>query len=646
VFAGRTSWHGAFDSREGIRLGFGGPLAATDPIKLERTASSVFAHRLTPLSSWYGDGAAEGLWRDGHRIGVADARLDNRDELGAMLGLSRDALAATSDATLLCRTVTRWGEAGLARVLGAFAFAIWDEKERRLTLGRDCIGQRALFYHVGIGWAAFATSLNNLFAMPGVPRTIDDVAVANFTVYNLLTSPERTLYQGIARVPSRTVVAIDGNGTRQWQYWRPDPGAAANCRSEDDYVARARELFDAAVRRSTKRLRRFAISASGGLDSSALVATVARIAGPEAITCYTQVPPKDFDAPLPRTLYLEEAPKVAALARMYPGMELKQVSTEGIHATDRDWTAYFACTGMPAFGPIRFNNSGPLLDAVSDDGHQILLHGSFGNHGMSWEGPYALSALLQRGRLARFVREVAAQRRARGVPLSSILRRAVAVPSIPPRVRQWYTRLNGRDPFDTTRRGALNAQFVADAGLRETWRDHGFAPLGHFERNGNAHRERWNFDFNQHGRDGRAQLPEWRGLELRDPYADRDLAEFLVAVPEPLFNQRGVHRAFARRVFADRLPPDILNEMRFGAQNVGWFRHLQARRDDLAADLDDIAQSPRVRRLLDLPRMNRIFAAWPADEAAAQPHMRELVSVLTRGIYIGRFIRWAEGANR
>ncbi|HXD45175.1 MAG TPA: asparagine synthase-related protein [Pseudolabrys sp.] len=648
MFAGKTTWVGAFESRERINLAYGGPREPADPVIVERTPSAVFAHRPTPLAAWYGDEplAGRGLWRERHYVGVADARLDNRDELADALGLPRAELARTSDAALLCRAVTRWGDAGLGKVLGAFAFAIWDGKERRLTLGRDCFGHRTLFYHVGDGWAAFATSLNNLFAMPGVPRAIDDVAVANFTVFSLLTAPEQTLYRGIARVPSRTVAAVDANGTRQWHYWRPDPRAAADCKSENDFVARGRELFDAAVRRATAGRRKIAIAASGGLDSAALVATVARMRGPEAITCYTQVAPENFDLPLGPNLYLDETAKIAALARMYPGLQTRSVRTDAIHPTDRDWSLYFARTGLPAFGPVRFSTSGPLLDAVAADGHETLFFGGFGNHGMSWGGPYVLLELLRSGQIVRFMRELAAQKRARPVSLPAILRNMVAVRAVPPRVRHAVARMRGRDPFDTTRRGALNPQFIADAGLRAAWQAQGFAPLGHLERGGREHRERWNFDFNQFGRDGRALLPEWAGLELRDPYADRELAEFLVAVPEPLFNRGGVHRAFARRVFADRLPAEIAGELRYGAQNVGWYRHLAARRDDMAADLEDIARSPRVRRILDLPRLKAIFAAWPADEAAAQGQERDYVSVLSRAIYIGRFIRWAEGANR
>ena len=97
----------------------------------------------------------------------------------------------------------RFGDAGVARCLGAFAFALWDAEARRLTLGRDCLGNRPLFYHRGPQFVAFATTLRSLLALPGVPRAIDELALAQFIAVNL-REQQRTLYRGIERVPSRT----------------------------------------------------------------------------------------------------------------------------------------------------------------------------------------------------------------------------------------------------------------------------------------------------------------------------------------------------------------------------------------------------------------------------------------------------------
>src|SRR6266545_5289800 len=75
----------------------------------------------------------------GRELFAALARLDNREELSGALGLAPADLARTSDAALIQHAIERSGDAGLARCLGAFAFASWDAHARRLTLGRDCL---------------------------------------------------------------------------------------------------------------------------------------------------------------------------------------------------------------------------------------------------------------------------------------------------------------------------------------------------------------------------------------------------------------------------------------------------------------------------------------------------------------------------
>ena len=95
------------------------------------------------------------------------ASLDNREELGDALGLAVAELAQISDAALLLRIFERWGDTGVARCLGAFAFAHWDAPARRLTLGRDCLGNRPLFFHHGPDFVSFRDQPRALLATAG-----------------------------------------------------------------------------------------------------------------------------------------------------------------------------------------------------------------------------------------------------------------------------------------------------------------------------------------------------------------------------------------------------------------------------------------------------------------------------------------------
>src|ERR1051326_265197 len=96
-------------------------------------------------------GAASGF------VLVADLRLDNREELASELHLAPVEAATMSDAALLLAAFERWDDECCARLVGDFAFALWDEREQRLVLARDIIGARPLHYYAAEGFFAFAS---------------------------------------------------------------------------------------------------------------------------------------------------------------------------------------------------------------------------------------------------------------------------------------------------------------------------------------------------------------------------------------------------------------------------------------------------------------------------------------------------------
>lgn len=612
---------------------------------VRRLEHALFAQRITSTAGGEPGEPQPLSSRDGRTLFVATARLDNRGELGAALGIAPAELARTADAILILRMLERWGDAGVARCLGPFAFALWDADARRLTLGRDCLGQRSLFYHCGHGFAAFATTLGALLALPSVPREIDELALANLTAFNL-GEARRTVYRGIERVPSRTLATIDRTGAGHQHYWSPKLDAPPPDRREDDMVERARELLDQAVASAIRDTPHVAISTSGGFDSSAIAATAARLGLAERITCYVGVPPPDAQVDVGPFRYLDERDKVEALARMHPALELRFIAPHGLHSFEDDCTRLFARTNLPVLSPSEIGSFAPLRDAVMQAGHRSMLVGLSGNFGLTWWGFHSLVTLLRAGDWRAFAHELRAISRENRRSLARTLAADVLMPMAPPSLRRLIYRLRGRDPDSVARHSALNPAFIAEFDLVRQWRGQGFDPwFAPRSWNPARHRAYYLFDNNQMGRDLRAMQFETEGFEMRDPLGDRRLLEFVLAVPEPMFRQNGVPRSFARRVLADRLPREILDERRRGAQGVAWFRSLDARRREISVEIEQLEASPLARRLLDVPRLRRLVAQWPKDEHTAQRQESEYRLALARGVHVGRFVRWVEGGN-
>lgn len=575
---------------------------------------------------------------------AATARLDNRAELAAALGLAPHEADRLSDAALLGRCYQARGEAGLGDCLGGFAFAAWDPARRRLTLGRDCLGRRTVFFHRSPSGVAFATSLPLLLSLPDVPRELDEAVLANYLALNL-SDPRRTFYRGVDRAPSRTLVTIDPDGVHAHRYWSPNLGAAPY-RREADYVERARELLDLAVATATRDTPQVAISTSGGLDSSALAATAARLGQAERITCYSLVAPAGFDLEVDPFKYVDERGKLALLAARYPTLEFRFLAPDRPHAVELNDARRFLGAGTPILNP---NNAGFfrfLHDAVAADGHAVLQTGSMGNFGLTWSGLFSLASLAREGDWRGLARELPALARETDRSLFRTFVSEVVMRSAPEPVRRLAMRLAGRDPDSAARHSALNPAYIAEHGLAGAWRSEGFDPqFVSSAADPAALRAGYMFDENQFARDHHAASFEQHGFETRDAHADRRLLEFSLCVPEPMFRQQGVARSFARRVLADRLPPEILGERRSGMQDAQWFARLSQRRDQLGAEIERLEASPTARRLLDLPRLKRLVDDWPADAEAAEHRSRDYRLALSRGVHVGNFIRWVEGGN-
>ena len=113
-----------------------------------------------------------------------------------------------------------------------------------------------------------------------------------------------------------------------------------------------------------------------------------------------------------------------------------------------------------------------------------------------------------------------------------------------------------------------------------------------------------------------------------------------------MYRRNGIPRSFARAVLSDRLPKEILQEhRRHGASGVNWFAGLNSKRQEIATELERLESSPLANRMIDLPRLKRLMHEWPADEHAAEGRMHEFRLALSRGVHVGRFIRWVEGGN-
>ena len=205
-----------------------------------------------------------------------DGRIDNRREL--TIALSHRGVGATiDDAELVLAAYGAWGDACASRLIGDFAFGLWDGRARRLLCARDALGVRTLYVLVRDDVVGFATQLRQLLAICSQTPAIDMEYVADRLALGVdRPSSGRTPYRGLSRLePGQRLIAENGRVRveRYWEWRARDGGFGDN---EEDYVERFRETFADAVASRVCGADRVWADLSGGLDSSSIVGVAAR----------------------------------------------------------------------------------------------------------------------------------------------------------------------------------------------------------------------------------------------------------------------------------------------------------------------------------------------------------------------------------
>lgn len=211
---------------------------------------------------------------------VADARIDARSELIRELqGKSQNAAALTfktPDAKLILHAYDTWGEACVEHLLGDFSFAIWDVPRRRLFCARDHFGVRMLYYAASGSSFFFSNTLACLRQHPALSDRLNDLAIADFLLFDTNQDQATTSFADIQRLPPAHRLTLENGTLSTHRYWDLSVTEPVNYSRDQDYVERFHDLLDSAV---GDRLRTdsAAVWMSGGLDSSTVAASAQRV---------------------------------------------------------------------------------------------------------------------------------------------------------------------------------------------------------------------------------------------------------------------------------------------------------------------------------------------------------------------------------
>lgn len=616
------------------------PWGPADPlVRIGASGRSGLGVRLSPVTPEDDLDRQPLVSRDGRLSLVADARLDNRPELTAMLGLSSSDAAVMPDSAFILAAWDAWGEASVPRLVGDFAFLLWDEREQALWAARDHIGQRVLYYHSSPARMALASSPAALLALEDVHPRLNERKLGELLVD--IRDSETTCVEGILRLPPAHVMRVSPEGATRRRYWSFEDCSSLTFRSGEECSDAFREVLGRAVRDRLRSRHRVAVSLSAGLDSSSIAALAATALAEHGgrLSAYHAAPAAGALARPRDGWVLDESDDVVSIARMHASVDLSILRGPWSMPLDE------AVTIFPVlFAPVRNVLNVPWCLAIyrraRADGANVLLTGGWGNFTISAAGDRWLHEIARSGRLLRLIREVRAFAAARQRSVWDVVKGEVLLPGMPDVSGVFLNRLrrkSSRPPIWERTYSPIRAEFARSLRLEESSVAHGLdsptldrqrltaSRIAAFRTAGDlfdgAHALRARFD-----------------IETREPAADLRVVRFCLGVPGTFLLSGGKDRRLVRDGMSGLLPRKVLDRTTRGTQAADWSHQVTAMRGDIEREFVALARNDLAQRCLDLPRLQHLMQRWPT--VLDRDHFPDYGIRLMRAIMVGRFIRW------
>jgi asparagine synthase (glutamine-hydrolysing) len=237
-----------------------------------RNTNVVIAMRRLSIIDLVGGG--QPLFNEDRSIAlVANGEVYNFLELREQLEKRGHVFSTHSDCETIVHLYEEYGVDCVQHLRGMYAFALWDEKRRRLLLVRDRLGEKPLYLHESEGRVVFASELKTLLAS-GIPgRELDEEAIDLYFHFQYVPEPQTPL-KGVRKLDAGHLLVID---TAPWQvtektYWRMEDAPPL----EGNPAEIIRQELDIAARLTIRSDVPVGVALSGGLDSAAIAALAAR----------------------------------------------------------------------------------------------------------------------------------------------------------------------------------------------------------------------------------------------------------------------------------------------------------------------------------------------------------------------------------
>ena len=464
---------------------------------------------------------------------AADARLDGRADLIAGLQRAKRVVRPEApDSELILHAYAAWGTPCVERLLGDFAFAIWDARNKQLFCARDHFGIKPFYYAQQRELFIFSNTLNCVRLHPQVPVDLNEAAIGDFLLFGANCDNAATSFREIQRLPPAHTLSISPEGVKIRRYWTPPTDGRIRYAKPEEYMENFQALLEAAVE-DRLRADRVGLLLSGGLDSSSVAAVAKGVPAKGTqitkIRCYTHV----FDSLIPdrEGEYAREVGEFLRLPVKFMAADHTQLF-EG-------WDDPEFSLPEPVEDPL-FKNFLDSCRNISAD-CRVVLSGEGVDNLMEFQLWPSAADHRRRGEWQQLLTELANYFWIRPFPWRGIQAR--------------LGRIIRKDPDLAVFPVWLNREFVRRANLKSRWKErlehpvktraHPIVPKAH----ASLSLPIWTRMFEQENA-GVTPYP----LEVRYPFLDLRIVNYLLAIPPfPWFFEKMI----LREAMAGRIPERI-----------------------------------------------------------------------------------------
>lgn len=551
---------------------------------------------------------------------TADVRLDNRDELLESLGMAARG-EMTGDAELILCAYLAWGERCLDRLLGDFAFALWDPRERRLFCARDHFGMRPFYYHYVAGHRfVFASDARAILVLPQVPYQISEGRIADFLVPQLeWIDYTSTFFEGVYRLPPGHKATIKRGEIEVAEYWTPEPGPEPGQMSDQDYRDGFLEVFTKAV---DSRLRAPAGTVgsmlSGGMDSGSVVAVAKAILETRS------------DQPLPTFSAVRREDKTCAESRaIAAAVTMPSISPTLVYLEDlkERFEVLISSNEEPFDGEFTILKA--IYQAARSRGQHVVFDGAGGDVVLS-EGTY-IARLLRRGELRLAITEIAGDNRfwggrMLGPDIFRHLLSAVTPNTIKTSLRAVRHRLHIEGYLKSS---LISREFAVSVDIKERFDrmqqtfqggrrdDYAVERCKVIRPNVTAGRERY------------ARLAGVFAIEPRDPFLDRRVVDYCTRLPGRFRLKDGWPKIILRDLMDGRLPDEV--RWARGKPHLGGLFNASVTREAVdRGALDIVSLRDDLHGFVESAALVRAWEAFRRDGNSASIHSAFMLSMWLR----------------